>query len=673
MAKFRPRSKVVRAHLPCPDCGSSDARAEYKDGGSHCFSCGKTRKNTTDDSVVGYTEEGGRRKKVARDDTFRLTNAQDWYIMGGIGEERDVDSTLGTHIPEGDVYVPPSEERRTLGTSTLGNIYNIYNNNIPKVQIPKGTLGTVPKVLDSNKSEDFKTPEENYFMGSSSVSTEASASVPSVGRGRRGITPDTLDFFGVYTNEYGNIVYPYGPNAAKMRQSEKDKNLWVAGEFQDAGLFGMDKFNAGSSISITITEGEDDAMSAFQMLGSKYPVVSIKSGSKGARRDCEAHFDYLNSFDKIYLCFDNDKPGKEALIEAAAVFNPNKVYVVQLTKHKDANEYLKNGDAQEFVRTWWNSKRHRPKGILSGYDEIAELLDKKDADAVAEYPFPTMNDMTLGIRLAEVNLVTAKSGTGKTEILRSIEHKVLKDTDFNIAVIHLEERDKRAIQGLATYELGVPAHRPDSGVSKEDVLEAFKKLTRRDDRVYFYQHFGSEDPNVILDVIRYLVTVNHCRFVFLDHITMLVTGHEGDDERKKLDYLSTQLATLTRELDFTLFLVSHINENGGTRGSKNIENISDLWLHVDRDKEHADPEVRNTLKVMIKKNRFGSDTGPGGILKFDRKTFTLSEPEVLKYVNTEVSKASEDKAEDAGQSLHFGNTNPERVDRPPVVEFKKLV
>ena len=32
----------------CDDCGSSDAKAVYSDGGSHCFSCGKTIRGEKD-------------------------------------------------------------------------------------------------------------------------------------------------------------------------------------------------------------------------------------------------------------------------------------------------------------------------------------------------------------------------------------------------------------------------------------------------------------------------------------------------------------------------------------------------------------------------------------------------------------------------------------------------
>ncbi|WP_366208658.1 DnaB-like helicase C-terminal domain-containing protein [uncultured Veillonella sp.] len=47
-------STVIRSHLPCPTCGSSDALSEYSDGHTHCFSCGTTI--NTDDNFFNEKE-----------------------------------------------------------------------------------------------------------------------------------------------------------------------------------------------------------------------------------------------------------------------------------------------------------------------------------------------------------------------------------------------------------------------------------------------------------------------------------------------------------------------------------------------------------------------------------------------------------------------------------------
>jgi len=110
---------------------------------------------------------------------------------------------------------------------------------------------------------------------------------------------------------------------------------------------------------------------------------------------------------------------------------------------------------------------------------------------------------------------------------------------------------------------------------------------------------------------------------------MIVTGYEGDDERKKLDYLSTRLAMMTRELDFTLFLVSHVNDEGRTRGSRNIAKVADILIHLERDIEAPSERERNLTRLMVRGNRPASMTGPAGTLQFNFKTFTLREVTTL--------------------------------------------
>jgi twinkle protein len=524
--KHNSSSKLLRAHLPCPDCNSSDALAEYDDGHTFCFSCSKV-------------------------------------------------------------------------TSSNNILYN-----------------TFVSLFDNKKDKMEDTIKDNYTYQYV---------------GWRGITKDTFKAYDVKTKVASNgqpysVVFPYGVDASKERPIDRKNFFWI-GKASEASLFGMERFSAGEAKAITITEGELDALSVYQMLGSKYPAVSVRN-AQSARGDCEKARDYLNSFEKIYLAFDNDEPGQKAVKEVSQLFDVSKVYHVKFTKHKDANAYLQAGEEKEFSNVWWSARPYLPKGLIADYQTIEDVLRKESEQAKATYPFSVLQDMTYGIRSKEVLLFLAQEKVGKTEVMRSLEHHLLKTTDENIGIIHLEEEEKRSVQGLIGYELGVPCHLPDAGVSVEDQIAAYRTLTKRDGRVHFYSHFGSDDPNTILDVVRYLVTVCHCQFIFLDHITMLVTGFEGDDERKKLDYLSTRLAMLTRELDFTLFMVSHVNDDGKTRGSRNISKVADLIISLDRNIEAESFEERNKTRLTIRGNRYAGLSGPAGCLVFDPKSFTLSELKV---------------------------------------------
>lgn len=450
----------------------------------------------------------------------------------------------------------------------------------------------------------------------------------------RGISDKTMAAFDVravansFTSEPEKLIFPYGDDSQKVRLL-KSKDFIAYGKMSSASLFGKDKFVPGQNMAITITEGELDALSVYQMLGSKYPVVSVRSSST-AREDCSRAREYLNSFDRIYLCLDNDPPGEKATKEIASLFDINKLYFVKLGAFNDPNEMLQAGKEKEFVSIWFNAKKFVPRGIISEFEEIEKALHKQTNIAKVSYPFPTLQEMTYGIRAPELIAVLAQEKIGKTEFIRNIEYHILKNTDEKIGIIHLEEDEKRSIQGLVGLHLQQPVHLPDCMVSLADQFDAYKSLVKTADRTFFYPHFGSDDPNVILDIVRSMVAVLGCKFIFIDHITMLVTGYEGDDERRKLDYLSTKFVEMTRELDFTMFLISHVNDDGKTRGSRNITKVADVIISLNRDIEAVDENSRNTTFVTVRGNRFSGRTGPAGVLRFSPETFTLTE---LSYAN----------------------------------------
>lgn len=447
----------------------------------------------------------------------------------------------------------------------------------------------------------------------------------------RGVTAETMQTYGALTKCLNGVPYslifptvlpPSGlPRVGQVRIIA-DKQFYSVGENPDGLLFGESAFPPGSSDSITITEGALDAMSSFQMTGR--PAVSIP-GANTARKAIRQRFQYLNSFPKIRVATDADDPGEQARAAIKECFEYGKCLDVELSHdRKDANGYLERNEGDIYKRLWWNAKARMPQGILSTFQEFDEAIDDQTYQApIATWPFPELEGKLMGIRPGEITLITAPEGIGKTEIIRAVEHHILKTTDLNLGTIHLEENKSRSLKGLAGLELREPVHFPDTGRSADDIKRALHDLVRREQRLHVYSNFGGDTPDVICDMIRFLVVACGCRVITLDHITMLATGNEDEDERKFLDILSTRLGKMVVELAFHLILVSHVNDEGKTRGSRNIAKVA--WNRVDlaRDITHADESIRNTTSLLVSKARFSSLTGPAGQLFFDRETFTL--------------------------------------------------
>jgi twinkle protein len=454
---------------------------------------------------------------------------------------------------------------------------------------------------------------------------------------RRGISKRTHEFYGVLSkiDAEGKPVavgYPYaGGKWHKVRKLDK-KEFYSDGTVEP-GLFGKEKFAAGSAKAIVITEGEDDALSLYEVLN--IPVCSVQSSSS-ALRDCTVDRDYITSFQHIYLAFDNDEPGRQALRSVTKLFDYTKTFVLEFSNRKDANDYLRVGEADELRNIYANARKYLPEQIISSLAEFEKILKQPPAQGVP-YPFRTLTEMTYGIRPGESVLLTAQEGVGKTELMHTIEHHLLKETDHAIGAIYLEEPKRRHLQALAGLELRRPVHLPDCGVSDSEQFAALQNLVGTDERLYLYSHFGSDDPEVLLDYIRFLVAARNCTFVLFDHVSMAVSGLAGDDERRALDYIATRLEMMVKELNFALIFVSHVNDLGQTRGSRYLSKVADIRIDATRDVLSNDPDERNTVNLVISKNRFSGKTGAAGRLKFDHDTWTFKEESLEWQLNPEKS------------------------------------
>jgi hypothetical protein len=207
----------------------------------------------------------------------------------------------------------------------------------------------------------------------------------------------------------------------------------------------------------------------------------------------------------------------------------------------------------------------------------------------------------------------------------AIEYHVAKTTDLPIGIIHLEEDVQRSAIRLVGYEVEAPVHLEGfTDYSPEQLLEIYSKVAKTDNRIHFYQQ-GKNDTDVgsFLNAIRFMVASAGCRVVFFDHISRVATAFALDTSG--LDQFATALSKLAIELDFALIMITHVNDDGLTRGSRNISKEAWTVISLSRDKLSPDPLIRNTTNLTIEKNRHASITGPAGCVYFDPSTFKLTD------------------------------------------------
>ena len=252
-----------------------------------------------------------------------------------------------------------------------------------------------------------------------------------------------------------------------------------------------------------------------------------------------------------------------------------------------------------------------------------------------EYPFQGLNDMLHGIRYQELITITSGSGIGKSSFCRQIAAKLL-DNGEKVGYLALEESNRRSALGLMSCALGKSLHLGEH--EQTELADAFRS-TMEHWNLFLFDGFGSYDPDTIYSRIEYLACGLECRIVFLDHLSILLSGLDGD-ERRMLDQTMTKLRSLVERTGITLFLVSHLrrsnndrtsHEEGGKvslsqlRGSHSIAQLSDSVIALERDQQSENDRDVTTLRII--KNRYSGETGFAGKIKYNLDTSRFTEHE----------------------------------------------
>jgi len=478
-----------------------------------------------------------------------------------------------------------------------------------------------------------------YFKGNEEMTSMANTPVMMRGDiapiSDRKLTYKTVEFYRVLQQD-DKHYYPYYKDgklaAVKTRLPDKAGFPW-SGSPGGVELFGQNLFPAGGN-TVTIVEGELDALSAYQMLNE--PVVSVCSAST-AVADLKRNYEWVNTFKKIVFAFDNDKAGQEAQVKAASLFDPKKVRIMKLSHHKDASDYLQNNNIKEFYEQHRTAGPFTPDGIVSG-SSIYDLLLRKPEYESVNYPWDGVNDYTYGLRTGELVTLIAGTGVGKTQFLRELVYGLLNNTSANLGMLFLEEPIRDTGLGLMSVHANKRLYLPDAEYTKDEFDDAYK-ATVGSGKIFLYDSFGSNSIDRILGTIRYLVRALDCKYIILDHISIVVSDQSNGDERRALDEIATKLKTLTVELSICIIMAAHLrrqpngqsHEEGAAvslsdiRGTAGIGQLSNIILGLERNTQADDPAERHIVRVRVVKNRFSGMTGLATHLRYHTESGRLIE------------------------------------------------
>lgn len=431
----------------------------------------------------------------------------------------------------------------------------------------------------------------------------------------------------------------------------------------DTALFGQHDMKKASKKYVGLFGGEEDALAAYSMLAKHQaakgydPIacVSPSTSETASIKNIKQNYEWLDTFEKIIIGFDDDEKGKEYAIKAAEVCPPGKAYLMAMPVAKDPCDVKIAGKDKEFVKAfYWDSVKYKPQGIVGSSELRAAVIAELEIEKIPLPPFMAkLQDMLAGgLPLGYIVNIGAASGCGKTSIINEMIYYWLFNSPHKVGVVSLELSKGQYGMAMLSRHLGKKLQlfqdtsEAKAFVNRPDNVELGETLwvdEEGDSRWYLIDEREGSVEN-LKNQINQLVVSCGCKVIVLDPISDITAALPLDQQA---DFMKYQKVLIKKGVTFVN--INHVRKSGSgekagsqgrdlveedMEGSSSIFKSGGINFLVMRDKYAEDLIVRNTVRVVLSKSRSTGFTGPAGEWYYDLNTHTLHDKEEFFASNT---------------------------------------
>jgi twinkle protein len=362
------------------------------------------------------------------------------------------------------------------------------------------------------------------------------------------------------------VYQPYTKNgslcAYKVKILENGKTFWL-GDGKDVDLFNWENAKRSGAYRLIITEGELDSVAVdriFEMHGKEEyspAIVSLPYGAGRARQSLQKHAEEIKrTFKEILFCFDNDKPGQDAVSECMLVFPQAKNVILP---EKDANDCLIQGKAKAaYNAIAFNAVKPKNTRIIMGMD-IHEKAKEPAKYGELTWPWHKMNEDLRGIRLGETIYIGAGTKMGKTTLKNALNAHFISNNNVKVFMACPEEPNEMTYKLMANQLTGKVFHDPKVVFDEEAFEEAGKQLRDKLYMLNLYQHVGWQTLKE--DIVA--AVSEGCKVVTIDPITNITNGISSGEANTMLQEFAQELSAMALDMNFVAFLFAHLKASEG--------------------------------------------------------------------------------------------------------------
>jgi len=424
----------------------------------------------------------------------------------------------------------------------------------------------------------------------------------------------------------------------------EENKTFTIGDGKGADLFNWEHAKKSGAYKLIITEGEFDCVavdSIYKLYGKEEfmpAVVSLQYGAGRARESVQKHLKEIKTlFKEVVLCFDNDKPGQDAVAKVMLILPDAKSVILP---EKDANDCVLKGKSKAaYTALSYQASVPKNSRLVSGL-EVHEKAKEPAKYGELTWPWHQMNQDLRGVRFGETIYLGAGTKLGKTTAKNALSAHFMQAHDTKVFMACPEESNNMSYKLLANQLTGKIFHDPEVAFDEEAYEKAGDVLKKNLYMLNIYQHLGWQTLKADI-----LAAVHEgCKIVMIDPITNITNGVNSAEANTVLQEVAQDLSAMALDFNITVMLFAHLkapegqisqqqrqqyygkgqyldlgncsHEMGGSvysnqfAGSRAMQRSCHLMLGLlgNKDPELPD-EIRNTRQIRVLEDRNWGSSG----------------------------------------------------------------
>lgn len=389
---------------------------------------------------------------------------------------------------------------------------------------------------------------------------------------KRKISAATSDHLDIRQDEHGNIVFNYYDlndtlTMVKYRPSRvihkgENKNWTQPGADTTPLLFNMNRVNPGQPL--LITSGELDCAAAIEAGFSNAVSIPLGDGNVHWISEC---WDFLEQFDEIILCPDNDESGRKYCKEVTPRLGDWRCKVVQIPEYverhgekipvKDLNEVLYYFGKQKVMEIISDAKQSDVPEVID-YADI-EDFDMGQVDGVAT-ELPSVDKLITKFYFGSTAIITGIAGAGKSSFISQIIAQTLEQ-GYN-AFVYSGELENPMLKSWIDYVLAgqrnLVEYRGDSSPYykvERTALDRMREFYRG--RLWIYRDDFSQTTTKMLSVMESMVRRNNAKLCVIDNMTSIDLECNDTNKYFKQDEFIRKIIDFSKKFKCICIVVIH--------------------------------------------------------------------------------------------------------------------